>query len=90
MYFLSKLINLFVGYFDPIIKKMIIKINNFRGDLRDISAETATLLPAVWGWSMRWGPVFMGVYKAADDPSLVQSKPVLLYPELNKIFVRIL
>ena len=41
--FFSKLYKLIFGYFDPIIFFLIIKINNFRGDLSDISAETATL-----------------------------------------------
>ena len=37
--------NLFIfGYFDPIIIFLIIKMNNFWGDLSDISARTATLV----------------------------------------------
>ena len=40
----SKLIYFIFGYFDPIIIFLIIKINDFRGDLTDISAKTATLL----------------------------------------------
>ena len=42
--FFSKLNNLFLGYFDPINNFLIIKMNNFRGDLSDISAKTATPL----------------------------------------------
>ena len=41
--FFSKLNNLFFGYFDPINSFFILKINNFRGGLSDISAKTATL-----------------------------------------------
>ena len=44
MKFFSKLNNLFFGYFDPITNFLIIKISNFRGDLSDISAKTATLM----------------------------------------------
>jgi hypothetical protein len=37
--------NLFFGYFDPVnIYFLVIKINNFRGDLSNISAKTATLV----------------------------------------------
>ena len=43
--FFSELNKLFFGYFDSIIFFLIIKINYFRGDLRDISAKTATLQP---------------------------------------------
>ena len=39
----SKLNYFTFGYFDPIIFFLIIKINNFRGDLSDVSAKTATL-----------------------------------------------
>ena len=34
----------FFGYFDPVNIFFIININNFRGDLSDISAKTATLV----------------------------------------------
>ena len=36
-----------MGYFDPINTFLITEINNFRGDLSGISAETATLLRTV-------------------------------------------
>ena len=40
----SKIINSLFGYFDPVnIYILIVKVNNFRRDLRDIPAETATL-----------------------------------------------
>ena len=41
------------GCFDP-VKKMIIKINNFRGELSDISAKKATLVTYVWDNSWAW------------------------------------
>ena len=45
MKFFSKLNKFIFGYFDPITKFFDNKkINNFRGDLSDISAETATLV----------------------------------------------
>ena len=55
--FFSKLINLFVGYFDP-LKKMIIKINIFRGDLSSISAKTATLDQTSIGFSFSVASAF--------------------------------
>ena len=39
----SKLIKLFFGYFDPVKYFLIVKINNFRGDLSSISAKMATV-----------------------------------------------
>ena len=39
MFLFSKLINLLFGYFDPVTIFYVIKINNFRGDLSDISAK---------------------------------------------------
>ena len=41
--FFSKLNYYFFGYFDHVNNFLIIKITNFRGDLSDISAKTATL-----------------------------------------------
>ena len=51
MKFFSKVIRFFLGYFDPINIFLIIKINNFRGDLSDILAKTASLLDSgrLWG-----------------------------------------
>ena len=49
--FFSKSNNLFFGYFDPINIFLIIKINNFRGDLSDVSAKTATLVLVTAGSS---------------------------------------
>ena len=34
----------FLGYFDPTSIFVVIKMNDFRGELSDISAETATLV----------------------------------------------
>ena len=42
--FFSKFNYFIFGYFDPTNVFFITKINNFRGDLSGISAETATLL----------------------------------------------
>ena len=43
--FFSKINYFIVGYFDPVVMFLIIKINIFRGDLSDIAAKTASLLP---------------------------------------------
>ena len=72
MRFFSKLNNLFFGYFDPVIVFFIIKINNFRGDLSDISAKTATLI----GYSRHCDQKRNTVH----DRVLFQS--VLLFPKL--------
>ena len=45
----SKLNLLISGYYDPKTIFFVVKINDFRNDLSDISAKTATLVPLVCG-----------------------------------------
>ena len=51
--FFSKCDYNFLGYFDPIKTFLIIKINNFRGDLSDVSAKMAILAAAAGTGSSR-------------------------------------
>ena len=43
--FLSKLSQFILEYFDPMNIFLIMNMNDFQGDLNDISAKTATLAP---------------------------------------------
>ena len=48
MLLFSKLNKMCFGYFDPEIFYQIMKINNFRGDLTDISAKKEALMIRAW------------------------------------------
>ena len=47
MFLFSKLIHLFFGYSDPVNISLGNKINNYRGDLRGISAKKEALPPTM-------------------------------------------
>ena len=69
--FFSKLIYFFFGYFDPIYIFFIIKINNFRGVLNDISAKTASLHIT--------RALFFDCHLHFADTAAMQSTPVVLF-----------
>ena len=68
---LSKSNILFFGYFDHINIFLVIKINNCRGDVRDISAKTAALVGLCRdrARSIRLQPIHEDVLRSQDKTS---------------------